>query len=275
LGGWLGNQTQQNGLFAGQYYLQQMANYEKENHVQLLDYFDEHFYGGNAGGVANCDATELESTRVLWDPPFNSGTWLETWFFKGPMHLIPRFKGWVNKYYPGTKLAISEYGWGCEGDIHGALALTDALGIYGREGLDLADIFSSPDPTGQSNLLAYPFLIYRNYDGKGGEYGEVWVKSTSSNQSEVSVYGAIRSNDKALTLVIVNKSAHDITASVGLAHFENPAPFAEFYNYSSANLTQIVKGDDVPIAQLGNTAKGFKATFPALSATIVALRRDK
>jgi len=275
LGGWLGDQTQQNGLFAGQYYLQRMANYEKENHVRLLDYFDEHFYGGNGGGVANCDATELESTRALWDPTFNSGTWLEQWFFKGPMRLIPRFKSWTDKYYPGTKLAITEYGWGCEDSIYGALALTDALGIYGREGLDLADIFSSPDPTGQSNLLAYPFLLYRNYDGKGGEYGDVWVKSTSSNQSEVSVYGAIRSKDKALTLVIVNKSANDITASVRLANFKDPGTCAEFFYYSGANLNQIVKGNDIPIAQLGNTAKRFKATFPALSASIVVLRRER
>ena len=52
--------------------------------------------------------------------------------------LIPRMKGWVASYYPGTKIGITEYNWGAEGYINGATAQADILGIFGREGLDLA-----------------------------------------------------------------------------------------------------------------------------------------
>ena len=104
LGGWIGTPSQQNNLYAGQYYLQQMAAYDAANHQRILDYFDEHYYGGGS-----TDAAELESTRALWDPTFNSGSWVEQYYFDAPMQLIPRFQNWIQTYYPGTKLSISEY----------------------------------------------------------------------------------------------------------------------------------------------------------------------
>ena len=54
LGGWVGNTSQQGGLWAGQYYLQQMAAYDKAHGQRILDYFDEHYYPqfSNACGTA-------------------------------------------------------------------------------------------------------------------------------------------------------------------------------------------------------------------------------
>jgi hypothetical protein len=76
LGGWIGTPSLQNNLYAGQYYLQQMAAYEQTNHERILDYFDEHYYGGGS-----TDAAELASTRALWDSTFNSGSWVEQYYF--------------------------------------------------------------------------------------------------------------------------------------------------------------------------------------------------
>ena len=104
LGGWIGTPSKQNNLYAGQYYLQKMAAYDQSNHQRILDYFDEHYYGGGS-----TDAAELASTRALWDPTFNSGSWVEQYYFDGPMMLLPRFQNWIQTYYPGTKLSISEY----------------------------------------------------------------------------------------------------------------------------------------------------------------------
>jgi hypothetical protein len=53
---------------------------------------------------------------------------------------------WVATNYPGTKTAITEYNWGALNDITGAIAQADLLGIFGREGLDLATIWSPPNP---------------------------------------------------------------------------------------------------------------------------------
>jgi hypothetical protein len=117
LGGWIGTPSAQNNLFAGQYYLQKMAAYEQANNQRILDYFDEHYYGGGS-----TDAAELASTRALWDPTFNSGSWVEQFYFDGPMQLLPRFQNWIQTYYPGTKLSISEYSFSS-----GTNPLVDAL----------------------------------------------------------------------------------------------------------------------------------------------------
>jgi hypothetical protein len=103
-GGWIGDTATQNGLFAGQYYLQQMAAYEQANGQRILDYFDEHYYPD-----VSTPAIQLASTRTLWDPTYNGGTTVEQYDFMGPMMLIPRLRSWISQYYPGTLLAISEY----------------------------------------------------------------------------------------------------------------------------------------------------------------------
>ena len=58
---------------------------------------------------------------------------------------IPQLRDWVNAYYPGTQIGITEYNWGAESHINGATAQADVLGIFGREGLDLAARWTTPD----------------------------------------------------------------------------------------------------------------------------------
>src|SRR5271170_5367777 len=256
LGGWIGTPSKQNNLFAGQYYLQQMAAYEKTNQQRILDYFDEHYYGGGS-----TDAAELESTRALWDPTFNSGSWVEQYYFFAPMQLIPRFQNWIQTYYPGTKLSISEYSFASGTDpLVDMLTETDVLGIYGRRSLDFANMWSPPQPT---DPLAYSFRIYRNYDGAGGQFGDRSVTSTSTDQSQLSVYGALRSSDGALTVVVINKTTNPIQTSLTLANF-NPATMAAVYTYSNANLAQIVAG--MPVAVVSNA---LNYTFAAYSANVL------
>ena len=255
LGGWIGTPSEQDGLFAGQYYLQQMAAYEKTNNQRILDYFDEHYYGGGSTAAA-----ELESTRALWDPTFNSGSWVEQWYFDGPMQLIPRFQSWIQTYYPGTKLSISEYSFASGSDpLVDMLTETDVLGIYGRQSLDFANMWNVPKP---SDPIAYSFRIYRNYDGAGGQFGDTSVNSTSTDQSQLSVYGGLRSSDGALTVVAINKTTGSIQTSLTLANFSAGAT-AAVYTYSNANLNQIVAG--TPVSVVSNSVN---YTFPAYSVTL-------
>ena len=51
--------------------------------------------------------------------------------------LIPWLKAKIAAHYPGTKLSFSEYTFGGGHDISGGVAEADALGIFGREGLDM------------------------------------------------------------------------------------------------------------------------------------------
>jgi hypothetical protein len=253
LGGWIGTPSEQDNLYAGQYYLQQMAAYDAASNQRILDYFDEHYYGGGS-----TDAAELESTRALWDPTFNSGSWVEQYYFDGPMQLIPRFQNWIQTYYPGTKLSISEYSFASGTDpLVDMLTETDVLGIYGRQGLDFANMWDAPQST---DPLAYSFRIYRNYDGAGGMFGDTSVNSTSTDQSQLSVYGALRSSDGALTVVVINKTTSPIQTSLTLANF-NPAATAAVHTYSNANLAQIVAG--VPVTVVSNAVNYAFAAYSA------------
>ncbi len=268
-----GDDATAHGMGFAAYYLQRMHAYAQQHGVRLLDYFDEHYYPTTNDGVgclalcpagdAATQALRLASTRSLWDPTYVENNWIGKWY--GAIDLIPRFQAWVNKDYPGTKVAISEYNWGGLESMNGALAEADVLGIFGREGLDLATMWGPPTSTQPG---AFAFRIYRNYDGLGSRYGDTWVQSASADQGQLAIYGAQRSSDGALTLVVINKTATDLQSPLALAGF-TPAGSAQVYRYSDADLGQIVRQPDQPV-----TAGGFSATYPAYSITMVVIPRN-
>lgn len=247
------------------WYLQQMQAYQTTNGLRLLDYLDLHYYPQAAGvalqpaGSAATQALRLRSTRSLWDPTYVDESWISDTAQGGvAVNLIGRMKDWVNANYPGTRLAISEYNWGAPESINGALAQADVLGIFGREGLDLATLW---DPPNSGDPLAYAFRIYRNYDGQGHKFGETSVRATSSNQDQLSIYAAQR-GDLALTILVINKTGGTLTSTLSMNGF-TAAPSARVFRYSSANLNAIV---EAPVQAVSPT--GFSADFPANSITL-------
>jgi len=263
------------------WYLQQMKAYEEQNGVRLLDYLDLHYYPQNRdneaaislapAGDAATQARRLRSTRSLWDPTYGDESWIaDAGPEEGIIQLLPRMKAWVTENYPGTKLAISEYNWGGLESLNGALAQADVLGIFGREGLDLATMFdpAQGDPlqtTFPSSPGAFAFRLYRNYDGQGGRFGDTSVQASSSDQGKLSIYAAQRGADNALTLMIINKSGTALSAAATLAGF-TPGATAHVFRYAQSDLTQIVRLADQPLS-----ASGFTATFPANSITLLLL----
>lgn len=255
LGGWVGTPGQQGGLWAGQYYLQQMAAYERIHHVRVLDFFDEHYYFD-----VSTPSAQLASTRTLWDPSYDGGTWVEKHDFKGPMQLIPRFKNWIETYYPGTRLALSEYSIdSAKKSIVDAIAEMDVLGIFGREQLDFANMWVPPAPT---DPIAYAFRMFRNYDGKGHSFGDTSISAVSSDPASLSLYAAERSSDNAVTLLAINKTPSPITSSIALNNLSALSP-ARVYLYSAADLKSIV-----PLAGAAITGGGLPYTFPGYSAVL-------
>ena len=251
-----------------EWYLQQMKAYQDANAVRILDYVDVHYYP-QAEGVALSPAgntttqqLRLRSTRSLWDPAYADESWIAD-TAEGPyVQLIPRMKQWVAANYPGTKLAITEYNWGALDDINGALAQADVLGIFGREGLDLATLWGPPEADQPG---AFAFRMYRNYDGAGSAFGETSIHAASDDQEQLSIYAARRGSDAALTLMIINKTSTPLTSHLALSNF-TPASLAQVYQYSAVNLAAILPAADQPV-----TAAGFTATFPANSITLVVI----
>jgi uncharacterized protein (TIGR03437 family) len=259
------------------WYLQQMKVYEQQHGQRLLDYLDLHAYINpgaiqtEVGGVTPPEsdaikALRLESTREWWDPTYvvTDDYWMKDVENGGgpvaPM-LIPRLKDIVAKNYPGTKIAITEYNWHGNDTLNGGLAQADILGIFGREGLDLATLWG---PSKATDPLAFAYKMYRNYDGIGGTFGETSVQASSANQSQLAVYAATRS-DLNLTAVVINKTNSDLTSTLSLANFAAGAS-AKVWRYSGANLRAIVAQPDVAVA-----GGGVSATFPANSVTMLVI----
>lgn len=249
------------------WYLQQMAAYEQQHGTRILDYLDLHYYPAAEGvtlssaGNAATQALRLRSTRSLWDDTYVDESWIGQSGFP-PVEMIPRMHDWVDNNYPGTRLAITEYNWGALDHINGALAQADVLGIFGREGLDLATLWAGPEVDDPG---AFAFRMYRNYDGQGHKFGDTSVSASSSDQGQLSVYAARRGSDGALTIMVINKSGGEQTAVVNISNFPTGST-AQVFRYSPTNLNQIVQ-----LAGQSVSANGFSATFPANAITLFVL----
>lgn len=274
-----------------EYYLQQFKAQEAA-HGRLLDYLDLHTYfaatynGNGVGSTTAGDTGEqkarLNSTRVFWDSTYTDSNFPQPNYstdsnyttscdvpLQAPQ-LIPMAQAWVAKDYPGTKIAFTEYNWGGQESINGAVAQADVLGIFGREGLDMATLWGSPDPTTQvPGLMA--FEIYRNYDGKNSTFGDTALASASADQGTLSVYGALRTSDNAITVVVINKSYGDLTSAISFTGLPSTVTTAQAYLYSNANLAAIVAQSTVtvaPPATGGTVSTISNYTFPAQSITL-------
>lgn len=247
-----------------EWYLEQMQAYETAHGVRLLDYLDLHYYPQANGvalsgaGDASTQALRLRSTRSLWDATYHDESWIEDTTDE-PIQLLPRMKQWVDVNYPGTKLAITEYNWGALDHINGALAQADILGIFGREGLDLATLW---DPPAAAEPGAFAFRIYRNYDGQGATFGDVSVQAVSADQERLAIYAAQRSSDSALTLMVINKTAEPLVSTLTITGFQSTIA-VQTYRYSAANLSAIVQEPDQTL-KLGT----FIRLYPANSITL-------
>ena len=288
-----------------EYYLQQFAAAQTTYGVRLLDYVDLHTYfasqypansgyglGLNPAGDTGAQQARLNSTRAFWDPAYTDSSTSNGNGFPQPNYptdsnytgasncnppqqapqLIRMMKAWVAKDYPGTKTAIDEYNFGGMEAINGALTQADILGIFGREGLDLGTMWPTEDPSAQiPGMMA--FEIYRNYDGNKSTFGNTALASTSTNQGALSVYGALRSSDNAVTVVVINKTYGDLTSTLSIDNLAAGAGPAQPYLYSNANLAAIVAQTPItiPPPAPGGFPSTITTTFPAQSITLLVI----
>lgn len=190
-----------------EWWLEQVAAHEKKTGKKLLDVLDLHFYPQGRGlGVGtdgktdpDTNALRIRSTRALWDPRYPDESWI-----KEPVRLIPRMREWVDQHHPGLKLSIGEYNFGAETHPSGGLALAEALGRFGQEGLWAAWYWTYP-PEGSPAFWA--FRAYRDFDGEGGHF-EDWSMPTTAPR-DASLFAARNGDGTHLTLVALNFSPTD------------------------------------------------------------------
>jgi len=93
--------------------------------------------------------------------------------------------------------------------------------------------------------------LYRNYDGKGGAFGDVSTSASSADATKLHVYAAQRTGDNAVTVVVVNKTAADITSALSLSNHAAKAS-AHVFVFSSAQPKSVVAQPDLTITDAGN-----------------------
>jgi hypothetical protein len=268
-----------NGLNAEAWLLDQLRQHDAATGQRLLDYFTLHFYP-QGGQFSNDVSTNMEllrnrSTRSLWDPNYVDESWIaSTGINGGKVDLINQMKNWVNTYYPGTKIGITEYNWGAEGDMNGATTQADIWGIFGREGLDLANRWTTP-ATGTPTYLA--MKLFRNYDGNGSAFGDTSVSASVANPDQVDAFSSIRSSDGALTIMAINKNLYDpnnpnatTTITIDLSNFASNGVAQEWQlaalNPSDQTKAAITHLSDIPFS--GNT---LTITVPQESVSLFVL----
>jgi hypothetical protein len=208
-----------------EFYLTEMAEAERSSRRRLIDCFTLNQYsaasvkvGGKDIGVTSNDtspevvAARLQAPRSFWDPGYVENSWLAG---GKPLRMIPALREIIEKTYPGTHIAITEYNFGARHHISGGLAQADFLGILGRERVALATWWS----LGKGGTFALgAFDLYRNFDGKGGTFGNRTIHAVTSDQEATSIYAATdTARDGAMTIVAINKTSEPLIAHIGIS----------------------------------------------------------
>ncbi|HVP69291.1 MAG TPA: glycoside hydrolase family 44 protein [Anaeromyxobacteraceae bacterium] len=184
-----------------QWYLRKLAQHEKKTGERLLDVVDVHFYpmgdgiaGARGGTDPDTSLRRIRSTRALWDPSYKDESWINE-----VVRLIPRIKEWIAWEYPGRGISIGEWNFGAEGHMSGGLAVAEALGRFGEQGITSAFYWTYPP---KASHAFWAFRAYRNYDGQGAHF-EDWSLATRS-AAPLSAFAARDKSGGHLTAVLIN-----------------------------------------------------------------------
>lgn len=241
-------------------YLDQMKQASDEAGTRLLDVLDIHYYSESARvGVED----RLQSVRTLYEDGFAENSWIGQWC-QSNLPILPTIQKSIDKYYPGTKIGITEYNFEGE-DLSGALAQAEALGCFADAEVYYATIW------GGNPYQLSAINLYTNYDGKGGNFGNNLVPTNTDDVSLASSYAAINDNDKSeVTVMLTNKDMEKSeNAVISLDNsdktYEAAAVYAIYGDSSEIRLLDIVKNV--------NDNK-VEVTLPALATAMIVVSDD-
>jgi hypothetical protein len=239
--------------------LDQLYKHEQNTGENVLDVFSLHYYP-QSGEFSDDTSPAMQnlrnrSTRSLWDPNYKDESWIDDF-----VYLIPRMHDWVDTYYPGLKIGITEYNWGAEDHMNGATAQADVLGIFGREGLDLATRWVSPNA---NSPVGNAFKMYRNYDGNLSTFGDVSVRAIVPDPDNVSSFAALRTADNSLTIMVVSKY---LSANTPLN-----VNFANFNSIGVAQVWQLANNTISHLADIKFSGSNFSTSVPSQSITLFVI----
>ena len=242
------------------YYLDSMKQASDKAGVRLLDVLDIHYYSESSRNGAE---DRLQSVRTLYEKGFIEKSWIGQWC-QANLPILPTVQASIDKYYPNTKLAITEYNFGGDDDPSGAIAQAEALGCYADANVYFASLW------GGSGYILSGLNLYTNYDGNGGCFGELMIPAKTQDVSKSSTYAAKNSDASTVTIMLTNKSTTDAEhATISLNGAEKRYKKAAVYAITSESSEIRLMGvSDV-------TDSKVDITLPAYCAAMIVVSDDE
>jgi hypothetical protein len=158
-------------------------------------------------------------------------------------------------------LSFSEYYYGGGGDISGAIAEADVLGVFGREGVFAATLWPLADDI---SFIKAGFAMFRT---AGGGFGDTSIHADTDHIDQVAAYAALDNGvwDR-MVVVLINRSTQARTAGLRISHGVRFG-HAEVWRLTSASPAP-VRDADLALA----ATNAAVASLPAMTVTTLVLR---
>ena len=272
-------------------YLTQISAASTTYGKPLVDVYDFHWYpeeyDASALRITSMNGTTLtaaqiqlivQSPRNLWDATFNDAANGNSnpWVYQelggtigningGAINILGRLQAKINAEFPSMKLSITEYECGGWNHIAGTVAQADTLGVFGNEGVFASNLWP---PGGTYDYALAGFRAFRDFDGAGANFGDISVKSTSSDVSSVMLYASQDTTAAGrVVFVAINRTNTPQTTAINGLPLSGTAHIYQMTSASANNQTPVVK----PISKgtLAVSGSSMTITLPALSVTTV------
>jgi len=198
----------------------------------------------------------FRSTRSLWDPSY-----VDESYMAQKIYMIPRLQKLISQYAPQMKIAISEYSFGADDSITGALAQTMAFGIFAQQGLFLATRWIAPETDSKQEEA---WRIFTNYDGKGTSVGDVSV-SCSVNGTDVAAYAFYRKDGTVYVVFINTRSDGQIPTHVQVKGVTSGK--VSLYGFSQKVSLSLISQTTLYNGQFVSNANPWSATLAVITPT--------
>lgn len=186
-------------------YLDAFAKASEAAGLRLLDALDVHWYPySRAGDLFRTEdprlaAALLDAPRSLDEAGFVENSWVPKVLKPGAteglgLPLLPSLKRLVERWNPGTKIAITEFNYGGAGLPASSLALADALGRFAAGGVFFASHWGS-----LAGCLGDAYRLYRDLGGTA-------VPVEGAPREALSAFAARRGPGGRIDVVLLNKS---------------------------------------------------------------------
>ncbi len=248
-----------------EWYLQRICAETGPGGVRLVDYLDLHYYPQGAG-IAGLDnnviageqpdvqARRLRSLRELYDPSWSSESWIGQTAYPNP-NFLRRARAAIAAHCPGTRLALTEYKWGPDNGVTGALAQAELLAIFGREGVDYATRWVAPEV---GSLSEHAFRLFLDYDGANTRVLGDSVPASSSDAALLGAY-AVDQVGGPLRVLLFNRSPSTRDVDIALSGLSAQAFSA--WRLAAGGYAQVANNQSAAGATLALTLPGHSATL--------------